>query len=159
MRPERPELVDAISAAHLGQILTFLPRMFDYVVIDCELSYDEKLLAVLDRADSILLVLTPNLGAVRNARHFLALADTLGYARSKIDIVLNRANSQVGLRLKDIEESLGLTRYFRLDSYGRLLTTGVNMGQPTVLSHPRSAFTRVLREIAEHVRGDTGDGA
>jgi hypothetical protein len=54
--------------------------------------------------------------------------------------------------VKDIESSLGPGRYFRLDSYGRLLTTSVNMGQPTVLSHPRSAFTRVIRDIAEHVR-------
>ena len=51
-----------------------LPRLFDYVVVDCELSYDEKLLAVLDRADSILLVVTPHLGAVRNGHHDLSPA-------------------------------------------------------------------------------------
>src|SRR5581483_12452970 len=99
-RPERPELADTITATHMGQLLTVLPRVYDYVVIDCELSYDEKLLAVLDRADSILLVITPNLGAVRNARHFLQLSETLGSARSKIDVIINRANSQVGLMVK-----------------------------------------------------------
>jgi pilus assembly protein CpaE len=156
-RPERPELADTITATHVGQLLTVLPRVFDYVVVDCELSYDEKSLAVLDRADTILLIITPSLGAVRNARHFLQLADTLGYARSKIDVIINRANSQVGLMVKDIESSLGPGRYFRLDSYGRLLTTSLNMGQPTVLSHPRSGFTRVMREIAEHVRGEPAE--
>ncbi|HLH27252.1 MAG TPA: response regulator [Chloroflexota bacterium] len=155
MRPERPELAETITGRHIEQVLTVLPRLFDYVVIDCELSYDEKLLAVLDRADYILLVLTPDLGVVRNTKHFLQLAETLGYPRHKIDFVINRANSNVGLGPADIERVLGPGHYFRLDSYGRLLTTSLNMGQPAVLGNPRSDFTRVIREIADHIRSDS----
>jgi len=151
VRPERPELAETVTARHLEQVLTILPRLFDYVVIDCELSYDEKLLAVLDRADYILLVLTPDLGVVRNTKHFLELAATLGYPREKIEFVLNRANSNVGLSPADVERALGPGHYFRLDSFGRLLTTSLNMGQPAVLSNPRSDFARVIREIAERV--------
>jgi pilus assembly protein CpaE len=151
VRPERPELAETVTARHLEQVLTILPRLFDYVVIDCELSYDEKLLAVLDRADYILLVLTPDLGVVRNTKHFLELAATLGYPREKIEFVLNRANSNVGLSPADVERALGPGHYFRLDSFGRLLTTSLNMGQPAVLSNPRSDFARVIREIVERV--------
>jgi pilus assembly protein CpaE len=155
MRPERPELAETITARHIEQVLTVLPRLFDYVVVDCELSYDEKLLAVLDRADYILLVLTPDLGVVRNTKHFLQLAETLGYPRRKIDFVINRANSNVGLSPADVERVLGPGHYFRLDSYGRLLTTSLNMGQPAVLANPRSDFARVIREIADHICTDT----
>jgi pilus assembly protein CpaE len=151
MRPERPELAETITARHIEQVLTVLPRLFDYVVVDCELSYDEKLLAVLDRADYIMLVLTPDLGAVRNTKHFLQLAETLGYPRRKIDFIINRANSNVGLSAADVERVLGPGHYFRLDSYGRLLTTSLNMGQPAVLANPRSDFARVIRDIADHI--------
>src|SRR5262249_34759747 len=79
MRPEGPELADTVTAAHVELVLTYLPRFIQYVIVDCELSYDDKLLSVLDRADCIMLVLTPDLGALRNTKHFLQLAKTLGY--------------------------------------------------------------------------------
>jgi pilus assembly protein CpaE len=151
VRPSRPELAETVTATHIERLLDVLPRVFDYVVFDCEVSYDEKLLAVLDRSDSILLVLTPNMGALHNAKHFLKLADGLGYPRDKIDFVVNRANSNVNLLPDDIERALGPGRYFRLGSFGRLLTNDLNDGTPTVLAHPRSEFARVLRDIAEHI--------
>lgn len=152
VRPERPELAETITAAHWTQILSILPSMFDFVVIDCEVSYDERLLSVLDQADAILLVLTPNLSVVRNTRHFLQLAQTLGYQRDKIAFVLNRANSNVGLGASDVEWVLGPGRYFRIDSAGQLLTASFNLGQPAVLTHPRSAFSRSIRDLAEYLR-------
>jgi pilus assembly protein CpaE len=158
MRPERPELAETITAEHIGKVLTILPRLFDYIVIDCELSYDETLLAVLDHADHILIVLNPELGALRNAKHFLQLADTLGYARNKISFIINRANSNVGLNPGDLERSLGGGRFFRMDSYGRQLTTDLNMGQPSVLAHSRSDFTRIMREVAEYIRDGATNG-
>jgi pilus assembly protein CpaE len=152
MRPERPELAETITAEHISKVLTILPRLFDYIVIDCEVSYDETLLAVLDHADQILIVLNPELGSLRNAKHFLQLADTLGYARSKISFIINRSNSNVGLSPGDVERSLGGGHFFRMDSYGRQLTTDLNMGQPSVLAHPKSDFTRIMREVAESIR-------
>jgi pilus assembly protein CpaE len=150
-RPERAELAETISGENMEQLLTSLPQFFDYVVFDCEVSYDEKLLAVLDHADSILLTLTPNMGSLRNARHFLKLAEGLGYPRGKLSFVINRANSNVNLTPADVERALGPGHYFRLGSYGRLLTNDLNRGVPTVLSQPRSEFTRIIREIAEYL--------
>jgi hypothetical protein len=40
-----------------------------------------------------------------------------------------------------------------MDSHGRLLTASLNLGQPTVLAHPRSEFARTIQTIAESVRG------
>jgi pilus assembly protein CpaE len=157
MRPERPELAEMVTGPDMEKVLTVLPRMFDYVVMDCEVSYDERLLAVLDRADTILLVLTPELGAVRNAQHFLELSQTLGYPQEKTLFVLNRAQSNVGLAPAEVERALGRRITFHLGSYGRLLATSLNMGKPLVLAQPRSEFTRRIREIAERI-SKGGDG-
>jgi pilus assembly protein CpaE len=157
MRPGRPEQADAVTAQHIEAVLTMLPRLFDYVVIDCELSYDEKLLAVLDRADSILLVITPNLGAVRNAKHFLHLAETLGYPRTKIAVVLNRANANPAFSAADVERALGPGFLVRLESNDRLLSS-VTAGVPIVQAQPRSEFACVIRQLAERIR-DSADSA
>jgi len=153
VRPERAELAETVTAAHMERVLTLLPQMFDYTIFDCEVSYDEKLLAILDHADSILLVLTPNLGALHNAKHFLQLAEGLGYPRGKIDFVLNRANSNVNVSPADVERALGPGRYFRVGSYGRLLTNDLNNGVPTALARPRADFTQAIGGIAAHVSG------
>jgi pilus assembly protein CpaE len=151
VRPERAELAETITAEHMERVLTILPQQFDYVVFDCEVSYDEKLLAVLDHVDEILLILTPNMGALRNAKHFLKLTESLSYPRGKINFVLNRSNSNVNVTPADVERALGPGQYFRLGSFGRLLTNDLNRGTPTVLSQPRSEFTRVIRDIAQHL--------
>jgi pilus assembly protein CpaE len=152
MRPERPETAETIMGSEIETVLTILPRLFDYIVVDCEVSYDEKMLAVLDYAELILLVLTPELGAVRNAKYFLQLTEALGYPRHKIAYVLNRADSHVGFRASDVEQALNCERMFRLDSYGRMLATSLNMGKPAVLRQPRSPFARAIAEIAEYVQ-------
>jgi Flp pilus assembly CpaE family ATPase len=95
------------------------------------------------------------MGAVRNTKYFLRMCDVLGYPRSKITFVLNRASTDVGFGVADVERALGADHIFRLGSYGRLLTTSMNVGKPTVIAQPRSAFARAIREIAEHVSQST----
>lgn len=151
IRPERPELAETIDAACIERVLTVMARSFDYVVIDCQVSYDEELLAVLDRSDVIFLVLHPELGALRNAKHFLQLAETLGYPRSKIAVIINRANSNVGITPQEVERVLGPGQYFRLNSYGRQLTSALNLGRPVVLANPKAEFSQIMYQLAEYV--------
>lgn len=158
MRPERPELVETIDAHCIERVLTVLARSFDYVVIDCEVSYDEKLLAVLDRSDVILLVLHPDLGALRNAKHFLQLAETLGYPRDKMAVIINRANSNVGIGPHEVEQALGPGRYLRFNSYGRQLTSALNLGKPVIEASPKSEFAQAIHQLAEYVER-SGDHA
>jgi pilus assembly protein CpaE len=158
VRPEQSEMAETVMGIDVEKIMRVVPRVFDYVVVDCEVSYSEKMLAVLDHADVILVVLTPDMGAVRNTKYFLRMCDVLGYPRSKITFVLNRANTDVGFSVADVQRALDAERIFRLGSYGRLLTTSMNVGKPTVIAQPRSSFARAIREIAEYVAQST-DGA
>jgi len=65
--------------------------------VDCGANYDDRTLTILERADDILLVVTPEIGPLKNAALFLGLADKLQLDQNKIQVVLNRANSQVGI--------------------------------------------------------------
>jgi pilus assembly protein CpaE len=157
LRPERPELAERIQAAHLASLLTVTPRLYDYTIVDTDVSYEDRPLAILDHADVILLVVTPSLGVVRNAKRFLELALTLGYPRERINFVINRANSHVGFGTEDIQRVLGPGRYLRVDSYGRLLTASLNRGEAAVSVNPRGEFARNIQTIADAVRTN-GEG-
>jgi pilus assembly protein CpaE len=156
LRPDRPELAETITPQHLSKLLTVAPRLYDYTVIDTDVSYEDRPLTILDLADVILLVVTPNLGVVRNTKRFLELALTLGYPRERMYFIINRANSHVGFGPEDVQRVLGPGQYLRLDSQGRMLTANLNLGQPTVLAHPRSDFARAIKIIADTVALEGG---
>src|SRR6266849_4503648 len=78
-RPTYPEQSEVLTAEHVRSILGSLAQMYETVVIDAAMTYDDRMLAVLDLADLYVLVVTPHLGTLRSARHFLHVARTLSY--------------------------------------------------------------------------------
>ena len=76
--PSRLEDADAIHPQAMGAILSALQQQFDYVVIDTWPFLNDVTLTTLDMADQILLVVTPELPALREVRLFLELGDDLG---------------------------------------------------------------------------------
>ena len=62
-----------------------------YVIIDNHPGYDDRTMAMLAVANEIILVVTPEVGALRNSAQFLELARELGLG-DNIRVVVNRAN-------------------------------------------------------------------
>lgn len=150
-RPERPEHAEVISAESVRRVLELLGNAYDYTVVDCNASYDDRTLLVLDRADVILLMITPEVGALINATIFLDLTQALGYPKERVQIVLNRYDSQVGISVGDAEAALSRPILFRIPSRGRDLASTLNAGVPIVTAQPGSEVSRVLVQIAEAV--------
>ncbi|HBY97035.1 MAG TPA: hypothetical protein DEP84_24325, partial [Chloroflexi bacterium] len=123
--PVRPEHAELVTSEHFGRILEVLPRLFDYIVVDCPAVYDERVLSILDRTDQILLIVAPEVGPLKNARHFLDLSETLGYPRECIQIVLNRADSQVSITADDVQRWLAYPVSHRIVSGGPAVAEAV----------------------------------
>ncbi len=147
--PTHPEEADLITANHITQLLTFFGGLYDYIVVDCGTNYDDRTLTILDHADDILLVVTPEMGPIKNAALFLELADKLRLDKSKIQIVLNRANSQVGIEEREIERALRHKIAFRVASGGRVAVLSVNRGKPLVVDKPDNPLAQQISYIAE----------
>ena len=76
-----------------------------YVIVDNHPGYDDRTMAMLAVSNEIFLVVTPEVGALRNSAQFLELARELGLG-NVIRVIVNRANH--GIRLEDMAASLGL---------------------------------------------------
>jgi len=151
-RPPRPEQAEIVSADHVRAVMGILATMYEYTVVDTQPSYDERMLAVLDLADVYVLVLVPDLGPLRNTRHFLDVARSLGYPEDRMCFVLNRADSLSGLTPDDIKSVLGTRRVLELPSAGLALSKAINSGTPLVAEQPRLPFSRAVSTVANHVR-------
>jgi pilus assembly protein CpaE len=151
-RPLRPEQADVVTADLVRSVVAVLNNLYDFVVVDTQLSYDERMLAVLDQADVFLLVLSGQLGALRNTRHFLDVAKMVGYPEDRMCFVLNRADSLGGFKFEDVASVVDTRRILQVPSAGGSLSESINMGAPLVLTQPQSPFARAIANLAEHVR-------
>jgi pilus assembly protein CpaE len=131
--PLRPEQADILKAEHVRSLIGALTMLHDYVIIDTQPSYDERMLAVLDLADVNLIVLPSQLGALKNTRHFLDVAKVLGFPDERMAFVLNRANSLAGLSIEDIRTVLGQREIFEIPSAGVAQSEAINYGVPLYL--------------------------
>ena len=107
LAPPSPEMAETITPAGVRKVLEGLRATYDVVVVDCTSTFSDTTLAILDAADVILTALTLEITSIKNMRLFLEVADQLGYESSKIKLILNRADSTLGIRVADVEHSIG----------------------------------------------------
>ena len=96
-RPSELVAAEKIDVESLSWTLYLARTLFDFVVVDMGTLLDDMTLRLLDVADMILLVATPEMSAITNTSRFLHIAETLGYV-PKVSLVVNRANSGVDLQ-------------------------------------------------------------
>ena len=156
LAPPSPEGADLVTAHHMRQIVDHLRIGHEYVVIDLPSGLSDMSLAVMDAADTILVMTALEITTIKNVRLFLEVAEQLEYARSKIRLVINRADSAQGIRIADVEASVRRPIDGTIVSDGRLSVLAVNRGVPFVVSHPDSPLSRDVVKLARTLVGETG---
>ena len=94
--PIDPASAEALDEDLLQRVLATLAEQFDYVVVDTAPALDAASLAAFDASDQLLLLTTLDIPSLKDTKVSLATLDALGYARDKISLVLNRADSKGG---------------------------------------------------------------
>ena len=150
--PYRPEDAERITTEALQAIMSRLTEMFDFLIVDCASNYNDLTLTILEQADRIVMVLTPEIGPIKNTTTFIDLAEQLNIPEQKIQIVLNRANSEVGIAAPEIERALQKQIPLRLMSGGRPVVLSVNHGTPIMMQQPQHPFSQQIARIAEFLR-------
>ena len=140
-----------VSSEMVRSILDVMTEMFDYIVVDTRPGFDDLNLVVYDISDLMLLMVTMDMTAIKDARQFLEISELLGYSGDRIRVVLNRANTYSGIPSEEIGESLRRPLWAQIpDEPGHVLRS-INEGVPVVSSASESkvAFeiTRVVQEF------------
>jgi len=151
LAPLSIESNEVVEAAPLQKILFKLQKMFDFVIVDAWPSLDECTQAILDIADKIVLVTTPEMSAIRKARLFLEQARSSGHMPGTPLLVLNRYDGKGGIPTRDIERILQHRAVAKIPDDAGLVVYSLNQGVPLVISHPRSTVARSLLKLAERI--------
>ncbi|HYI21963.1 MAG TPA: response regulator [Candidatus Limnocylindrales bacterium] len=153
MAPPSPEQAELVTADHLGRIVGALRQTHDLVVIDSTAALLDATLAFLDQSDIVLTVLTLEITNIKNIRQFLALVEQLGFSESKVQLVLNRADSAYGIRFQDVESSIGRKISHTVVSDGRTVVFALNRGVPFVVASRQSKVAEDVVRMAKQVLG------
>ena len=154
LAPPSPEMAELITPTVVKRVLEALRREHDLVIVDCTSWFNETTLAILDVADTVLTVLSLEITSIKNMRLFLEVADQLGYEQNKVKLVLNRADSSLGIRVTDVENSIGRKVDHTIVSDGRSVVYALNRGVPFFLSNREAQVSQDILRLAAAVAGE-----
>jgi pilus assembly protein CpaE len=154
LAPPSPEMAELITPSGVKRVLEALRRNHDLVIVDCTSWFNETTLAILDTADTVLTMLSLEITSIKNMRLFLEVADQLGYEPNKIKLVLNRADSSLGIRVSDVESSIGRKVDHTIVSDGRSVVYALNRGVPFFLSNREAQVSQDILRLAQSVAGE-----
>jgi pilus assembly protein CpaE len=149
--PVEPGAAETVPASLITTIISLLREQFAYVVIDTPPAFTDHVLAAFDQSDLIALLATLDIPALKNLKLTLETLDLLNYPRERLRVVLNRADSKVGLALSEVEKTLKVPIALHIPS-SRAVPASINRGVPILLddpNHPVSVAIRLFGE--EHV--------
>ncbi|MGD0123573.1 MAG: response regulator [Candidatus Limnocylindrales bacterium] len=152
LAPPSPEMAELITPAGVKHVIEILRQHSELVVVDCAAWFNDTLLGILDLADVVLTVLTLEITSIKNIRLFLEVAEQLGYSH-KIRLVLNRADTTLGIRVADVEHSIGRKVDYTIVSDGRVVVYALNRGVPFVLSNRESQVSQDVLRLATSIVG------
>ena len=140
----------------VGKYLRVLRSNFSYVVVDASADYTDLALACFDLSDAICLVMGLDVVGVKHLSRALETLVSIGLPRDRFRIVLNRADSKVGLDAGDVERVMKIQVDTMIPS-SRLVPTSLNKGRPVFLEEPGSDVSQSIRGLAQRFTSSNGD--
>lgn len=150
---ENPELNEPFDAATIASIIDLLRTNFPITVIDCEHHLSERLLAIFDASNKIVLVTHLGITPLKSTQRSLSIFRRLGYDNGKICVVANRYLSADVLPLKDAETLLECPIYWKLPNDYELSDAALTRGEPVILANAASKLARSYQELALKLSG------
>ncbi|MDX6580729.1 MAG: pilus assembly protein CpaE [Gaiellales bacterium] len=148
--PLRPEDAELVTEAKIGRLLEVARTSYDVIIVDTSPFFHGPMLATLDQTDELLLVCSLDVPTIKNVRLSLQTLELLSFPMKKVNIVLNRANSKVGMKESEVETALERKVRYQVPS-DRAVPLSINRGTPVVLADPGADFSIAMRDVAKAV--------
>jgi len=149
--PVRPEDAELVTEAKISRLLEVAKESYEMIVVDTSPFFHGPMLATLDSTDELLLVCGLDVPTIKNVRLSLQTLELLSFPTERIRVVLNRANSNVGMKRGEVEAALEQRVRYEIPS-DRAVPLAVNRGNPAVASDPKADFSRAVREMAKSLQ-------
>jgi pilus assembly protein CpaE len=146
--PTRPDHASAVSVEHLRDIYASLRSMCDVVIVDTPPGFTPEVIATIDVSTDICMVGMLDSLSLKNTKLGLETLDLMGYESEHVSLVLNRADSLVGITHDDVSMIIGRSPDVFVPS-DREIPRSINEGTPIVAARAQSGAAKAFRDLAD----------
>ncbi len=146
--PPYPIAVDSFSDEVWETVLESLRNMYEFIVIDTPHDFSNIAIHMLNTADQVLMMLSPEMASIRAAVCALNIYDKLNYSPDKIFPVLNNVMPQLGIKQGQVEKVLKRPIKFIIPNAPNEFTRAINFGEPLVCTNLDSPVTAFFEDVA-----------
>jgi len=146
--PTRPDQASAVSIDFLRDIYASLRTMCDAVIVDTPPGFTPEVIATIDVSTDICMVGMLDSLSLKNTKLGIETLDLMGYDTEHVSLLLNRADSRVGITPEDVSTIVGRAPDVSVPS-DREIPRSVNEGTPIVAAKPTSGAAKAFRSLAD----------
>jgi pilus assembly protein CpaE len=150
--PARPDQAAAVDVAFVRELFELLRTTHGWVIVDTSPGFTPEVIAAIDAATDICVVGTADAASLKNMKLGLETLELMGVEHDRVKVVLNRADSRVGITAEDVRAVTGRTPDAQVPS-SKDVPRAVNAARPVVTAHPTSQVGRALKGLAKTYQG------
>jgi pilus assembly protein CpaE len=147
LAPVRPDQASSITIDFLRDLYCVLRLTHDYVIVDTPPKFDPEVIVTVDNSTSVCMVGMLDAPSLKNTRLGLETLDLMGYNSDRVRVLLNRADTNVGISNSDAIAILGRKPDILIPS-SREVVRSVNAGEPIAQYSSRSEPAKAFRSLA-----------
>jgi len=146
--PTRPDQASAVSIDFLRDVYASLRTMCDAVIVDTPPGFTPEVIATIDVSGEVCMVGMLDSLSLKNTKLGLETLDLMGYDTDRVSLVLNRADSRVGITPDDVSTIVGRKPDVFIPS-DREIPRSINEGTPIVAAKQQSGAAKAFRALAD----------
>jgi pilus assembly protein CpaE len=155
MAPTRPDQAAGITVEFLRDVYAALRASSDFVIVDTAPGFTPEVIASIDSSSHVCMVGMLDSLSLKNTKLGLETLELMGYDQGRISLLLNRADTRVGIGHDEVVTITGRTPDVLVPS-DREIPCSVNEAVPVVLSKGRSEAARAFDSLAQlYLDGDS----
>lgn len=159
LAPVRPDQAAAIKPPFLQQLFEILRQTYDYVIVDTPPSFSPEVIAAIDSSSHLCVVGMLDALSLKDTKIGLETLQQMGYAADEMALVLNRADTSVGITPEDVELVLGRAPDVLVPS-DVSIPRAITRGEPIVVAEPKSGPSRAYLSLAgKYTNGKSANGS
>jgi pilus assembly protein CpaE len=148
LAPSRPDQAGTVTVEFLRELYTVLRARHDFVIVDTPPGFTPEVIASIDLASNLLVVGMLDALSLKDTKLGLETLTLMGVSPERIRLVLNRADTSVGIKRSEAEAILGRTPDVFVPS-DRQIPRATTDGQPIVVASERSEPARAFHTLAD----------
>ena len=153
---ESPLHTEILEPKRVAEAITQACHVYDWVIVDMHPDYGPLNQVIFERADKILVPVTPDVPAIRAAVQLREVAVELDI-RERLAMVVNRANS--GVSVADMERTVGMPALAEVRSAGMLFVRAANEGRSAVERFPKEKVIEDIESLVDRMMATRDSGA